>query len=310
MIIVIRGYGRLGNRIFLFSHFLAHAKEYDTELMIHIMEDYGVYFPAFGQKSLLTGKVKLKGKFPHIWRKIFYKALEKCLPRSPWHTFLGSKNGINIDSKEFLEISRHKNVIAEKSVFRGYSSLVKHEKTIRGVFTPYSSYLELPKKLTREVKSKNNLCVGVHIRRGDYKVWKNGIHYHTDEIYAEFMHKFTNLYPEQKVSFLITSNGKVNLEKFKNLECRVAGGNLIEDLYTLAMCDFIIGPPSTYSRWASFWGEVPLGVIENENHQLSKEDFIKVIDRMARSARFLSEGTGKSYMSLVNLRDRELNKGE
>jgi len=296
MIIIYQKHGQLANRIFLFSHFLAHAKEYDIELMIPIMEDYGVYFPAFAHKSLLTGKVRLKEKFPHMWRKFFYKALREFLPRSPLHTFLVSENGINIDAKEFLEISRHKNVIVEGKVFRGYSSMVKHEKTIREVFTPYSSYLELPKKLTREIKSKKNLCVGVHIRRGDYKEYKNGIHYHTDEIYAKFMNHFSNIYPERKLSFLITSNDTVDLEKFKNLECRVAGGNLIEDMYTLAMCDFIIGPPSTYSRWASFWGEVPLGIIENENHQLSKEDFTKVIDGMSRSARLFSKRPWKSYM--------------
>jgi len=297
MTIVVRPYGYLGNRIFLFSHFLAHAKEYDIELRLpQHMGYYGVYFPAFAQKSLLNGKVMFKGKFRHLWRKIFYKPLKKCLPRSPWHTFVGSEKGINIDSKEFLEISRHKIVIAEGPAFRGYLSMVKHEKTIREVFTPYSCYLESPKKLTKEVKSKNNLCVGVHIRRGDYKVWKNGIHYHTDEIYAEFMHKFTNLYPDQKVGFLITSNDTVNLEKFKNLECRVAGGDLIEDLYTLGMCDFIIGPPSSYSRWASFWGGVPLGVMENENHQWRKEDFIKVTASMSRSARLKSKRAWNSYM--------------
>ena len=34
-------------------------------------------------------------------------------------------------------------------------------------------------------------------------------------------------------------------------------GTEIGDLYSLAACDYIIGPPSTYTQWASFYGQVP-----------------------------------------------------
>jgi hypothetical protein len=35
-------------------------------------------------------------------------------------------------------------------------------------------------------------------------------------------------------------------------------GSAVEDLYSLARCDYLLGPPSTFSLWASFYGNVPL----------------------------------------------------
>ena len=32
----------------------------------------------------------------------------------------------------------------------------------------------------------------------------------------------------------------------------------VGDLYALARCDYIMGPPSTYTQWASFYGNAPL----------------------------------------------------
>ena len=50
------------------------------------------------------------------------------------------------------------------------------------------------------------------------------------------------------------------------------------DLYTLSACDRIIGPFSSYSRWASFIGEVPLCFLENKNQQFTNDSFTKIVN--------------------------------
>ncbi|MBF0205364.1 MAG: hypothetical protein HQK53_00600 [Oligoflexia bacterium] len=35
-------------------------------------------------------------------------------------------------------------------------------------------------------------------------------------------------------------------------------GNIIEDLYSIARGDLILGPPSTYSGWAAWYANIPL----------------------------------------------------
>jgi len=53
--------------------------------------------------------------------------------------------------------------------------------------------------------------------------------------------------------FFIASNEKISkemtsdLEYFSNID-----GSAPEDLYALSKCDYILGPPSTFSYWAGF----------------------------------------------------------
>ena len=51
---------------------------------------------------------------------------------------------------------------------------------------------------------------------------------------------------------------------------RAASRHFITDLYCMASCDGIIGPPSTFSQWASFYGKVPLSFI------FTKDDVIQL----------------------------------
>jgi hypothetical protein len=45
------------------------------------------------------------------------------------------------------------------------------------------------------------------------------------------------------------------------------------DLYSLARCDYVFGPPSTYSQWASFYGNKPLLHVFDRDSQLLPERF-------------------------------------
>jgi len=48
----------------------------------------------------------------------------------------------------------------------------------------------------------------------------------------------------------------------------IAPGTAFEDLCALSLVDIIVGPPSTFSGWASFVGGVPKVEIESAAEQL------------------------------------------
>ena len=50
----------------------------------------------------------------------------------------------------------------------------------------------------------------------------------------------------------------------------------VEDMYSLSKCDYIIGPYSSFSAWASFYGEVPYCMLERRK-EISLSDF-SVVD--------------------------------
>lgn len=53
---------------------------------------------------------------------------------------------------------------------------------------------------------------------------------------------------------------------------------MAEDLFSLSKADYIIGPPSTFSAWASLYGTVPLYFIESSNSDFKIPDFINIKD--------------------------------
>ena len=72
----------------------------------------------------------------------------------------------------------------------------------------------------------------------------------------EYLYNFKKN-PEE-TCFVICSNKKVPPFFFKELNIFFANGNLVEDLYTLSKTDLIFGCRSTYSSFASYYGNVPL----------------------------------------------------
>ena len=95
------------------------------------------------------------------------------------------------------------------------------------------------------------------------------------------MLRIKRLYKDRQVSFFISSNEDFPLDIFKDCECQRFGkepSGAILDLYTLSLCDRIIGPFSSYSRWASFIGEVPLCFLEAKEQQFTEDSFSKIID--------------------------------
>jgi hypothetical protein len=125
------------------------------------------------------------------------------------------------------------------------------------------------------------MVVGIHIRRGDYAFWHNGRFFYELETYHQFMLQIQQLYDDKKVSFFISSNEDFSLDIFDSCDCyrfEKEPSGAILDLYTLSLCDLLIGPFSTFSRWASFIGEKPLCFIESKEQQITKDSFSKIVD--------------------------------
>ena len=53
----------------------------------------------------------------------------------------------------------------------------------------------------------------------------------------------------------------------------------MHDLYCLSKCDYLFGPPSTYSMWASFTGLVPYAVLDHPEQKLLLTDFLPVQEK-------------------------------
>ncbi len=149
------------------------------------------------------------------------------------------------------------------------------------IFRPKAVIMDKAEAMVKEMKRHSDIVVGVHIRRGDYATWNDGRFFYELEDYHQFMLRIKQLYKNRRVSFFISSNETFSLDIFEDCNCRRFGrepSGAILDLYTLSLCNRIIGPFSSYSRWASFIGEVPLCFLESKEQSFNEDSFSKIVD--------------------------------
>ena len=152
---------------------------------------------------------------------------------------------------------------------------------LKRIFRPKDDIMQKAEAMIARQRTQADIVVGVHIRRGDYATWNDGRFFYSLEDYRQFMLRVQQLYGDRRVSFFISSNEDFSLDLFQGCDCHRFGkepSGAILDLYTLSLCDRIIGPFSSYSRWASFIGEVPLCFLESREQPFTEAGFSKITD--------------------------------
>lgn len=152
-------------------------------------------------------------------------------------------------------------------------------ENIKEIFRPNEEICNSVESTINKYKKEGYFIIGVHIRRGDYKTWENGKYYFDFEEYRNFMYKLSEIYQDKKTAFFISTNEKYDQSLFSDFTLvNMNNTTAAHDLYSLSLCDRIIGPLSTFSRWASWYGKVPLAFIERGEINLNDESFSVITD--------------------------------
>lgn len=280
MIFIVGRYNELCNRLFTFANIIAFAKEYNHSVInIAFGEEYRKWFRNI-EKDVLC-------RFPTVetstvvWRKIIPSVFRfATLMMKLCHRYkifpsirIGGQGAFFFNDTEVLDLVT-KVHLSKISFFDGLyfidrDNFVKHADLIRDFFTPIKEIECKVEEFISDIRNNHDITIGVHIRHGDYEQFCDGLFYYTTEEYCLVMRQVLALFPEKKVAFLICSNVSHDSNAFNNLPFYAGLGHYAEDLYTLASCDYIIGPPSTFSQWASFYGQVPRYVINYKCEELN-----------------------------------------
>lgn len=151
----------------------------------------------------------------------------------------------------------------------------KYLPEIRELFQPNEN-IRLPiDSYFMKLKKEGFSIIGIHIRRGDYKNWRGGKYFYSLDDYSDFMSQIERCLNTEKIIFYISTNERQ--EKLNHLAhhrlCERRGSSAAMDLYALSKCDYIIGPPSTFSRWASLMGSVPIYLIWDKTANITRKAF-------------------------------------
>lgn len=153
--------------------------------------------------------------------------------------------------------------------------LKKHAAAVKQYFAPAPKYQDRLDKFRQKFGTKN-IIVGIHIRRGDYRTFENGRYFYTLSQYKNMMLGIRSQLGTEHVSFLVSSNEQIAREELSDpsLEVHFTPGHELLDLYALSACNYLAGPPSTYSMWASFYGNVPLYMIREPERVPTMNEFV------------------------------------
>jgi hypothetical protein len=288
MVLVGRPEGQLGNRLFQAAAFLAASMEMGFPLLNASLGPYAGFFPALGgdffcrpgggiplsagrllfckMVDVLTGRVARVG-----WASVGVSVLDVA------KTHDAGEVEYDLCDREFEALLlKSRLVVAKGWKFRAHEALRVRRREIVGLFTPEVAIQNQVAEKMAEVRSGADGVVGLHVRRGDYAGWLGGKYFYGLEEYAGWMTQATALWPGRRVRFLICSNEGVEpLLGLPGVCASTGPGEPVTDLYALAACDFLIGPPSTFSLWASYHGGPPLQMLLEKGQPIRMEGFAR-----------------------------------
>jgi hypothetical protein len=293
----------MGNRLTLFANLVAYAAEHGHRLVnvtfhsyAHLFEttrrDVYCRYPVPDRQSWLdripgvAGAIRKTRVFYHVIR--YLSLLNEKRP-------LFGKRVVTLRERPgqlviLLETPEVQAQIAEANVvfvygwiFRAPGAMRRQAEKVRAYFRPIEEYEYASSQAVAPLRKNAEVVVGVHVRQEDYRRWRKGSCFFTMPQYASWMSELADQFPGQKVSFLVCSDEPRRPEEFPGLTVGFGPGSAMGDLYALAKCDYILGPLSSYSQWASFYGNKPLYQLCDSKDRLERGQFrVSYLDEIPR----------------------------
>lgn len=258
MIIVFKGYCNHSNRLFQAISIEAFCIENGVKYFNPSFRDMSKYY---GIQSTIFDNLLC----------FIIKALRKI-------GFIQTLDFVESGQNELYSniMLKKKIVLAQGWCFRAHELTKKHQDfLIKKYSLQPKFYIENELyKYVMKLDRKEYLIIGVHIRRGDYKYWENGKYYFSDDIYEMYMSNISSQLNNQlnkKIKFIIFSNENITINITE--DTIVSNNEWYIDQLIMSKCDYLIGPASTFTLWASYIGKVKYYHIKDNTNIIDINDF-------------------------------------
>lgn len=306
MIVIARNYGQLGNRLVLAANLIAAARHYGVSLLNPSFVQYAKFFastendiwcrypPARSDDNdptisavddadeLLTRRL-IPTRCPSpvrrevLYRSVYLTARTLSHLRMTGFPFqvirIVGEQRCDLTSESFRRKAlARRPILVSGWNFDAGELLDQHAPAIREHFRILPEHQIRVDASIAAPRGDADVVVGVHIRQGDYKTFRGGRYYYSIDQYVAAMRRVRERLAGRRVAFWVCGNGPLDRRDFGNLNVFFGTGHLIEDLYGLAATDLLVGPPSTFTKWASFYGDVPLRWMETADEPFDTLD--------------------------------------
>ncbi|WP_345952717.1 alpha-1,2-fucosyltransferase [Mucilaginibacter sp. PAMB04168] len=265
-------FGQLGNQLAILAHLIAFANKYDYQIIYPYSEQLKKCLDDQKIKNTRLTFSKTLGK---KWFSYCVIKFIKYLTFNRNLQFLGAlviNKRYVIDEQEAGKSFPYSIFITDW-MFRFYAGVEDQQDEIKNVLSFHGQHSSRPHSFIQNIHHElaPAALVGIHVRRGDYATWHGGkFYFDLSFYYAQMVQIAAQI---SNCVFIICSNEKIAFDNTHDLHLVYAKGSDIEDLCVLSSCDYIIGPPSTFSGWAAFLGRRPIFFMQNNKDTVSMDKF-------------------------------------
>lgn len=276
LIIICDRPGRLGNLLLVFSHFAAFAIEHNVGIINPAFAPYKHYFRNTCHQHVACFNVN--GSIFHA--TINYKSanytfrllrlLSFCIPHVFRCVSLDWSETLDLDITSNLSCFDNRVTLVGGWLFRCNSLVEKHKPQLAEFFQPLDKFKREAENIVAQARKycSSQTLIGIHVRRGDYASFEGGKYYYPLSLYRSFI-KFISCRSTVKLGFILVSDEPLSMADFAGLNVFISSSSEIVDMVLLSMCDGVIGPPSTFSYFASsILGNGNLFHIQSINQQV------------------------------------------
>jgi hypothetical protein len=274
MIVISEVPGQLCNRVFLNAYAMALAEGSGQKLVDLSLNEYRFLFPATRWKS----PQQLHFAFRKFLR-LLIKGLRLLPFTRPCFVRVGAfvTADYSVTHPGFIAGIKARRFTFIEGFPEPSKIVLLSTDSVRAKFTPDRSVLEMVRKHVSAARTGVDVLIGLHIRRGDYANFFGGKYHYPTGFYQQVMETMVSFFPGRRVAFLLCTNGPKEFDD--NFSYKIIPGLGMEqgalgDLHCLAECDYIIGPPSTYSLWAAFYGRKPIVHLIQQRLPSGLADFV------------------------------------
>lgn len=257
--------GRMGNRLSLSARFIAHVEEHGGTYLNLAFQPYNRFFEGTRGKLFLR-YASSKGRKPDgapRWRRPF------AVRTDGWF-----KRDVDMSSPEFLDLERRASILfCGIWLFRDKEAFRKHAATVRRFFRPVAKWREPAEACVAAAREGADRLVAVHMRLTDYAKFNGGAWFYAPADYRRWMEQTAAL-RSGRTRFLLFSDAPIPTEAFDGLDWRPGPLHPVSAQHAMSLCDAILGPPSTFSGWASFMGRVPRMEVKSRDQTVRLESFV------------------------------------
>jgi hypothetical protein len=188
---------------------------------------------------------------------------------------LGWRGSFDVSSPAFQNQLQRKRIMVPPGFRFYHPDLCSYHEPIRAFFEPATKHRDSVSSLMVQARKDCDVLVGVRVRRDvEHHWWRQGAYYYDQTTTSIWSKESPGSSRPNGSDSWVCGNELLDLESTTKRPLTHGTGVRVEDLYALAKCEFLLGPPSTFSSWASFYGDVPRYVVMEPRQPLTHEAFL------------------------------------